>query len=174
MDQKSEFRNASQGHVGVITLEPGGKEKAIAVRPGHSVWLTEDEQILTANAPRQDEDNPFLNGDLELVTAPKDVRNRRPIGHTDAEQPNEASARSKAEAAKAKAAADAEQRAAEEAERSKKAQEQAGQGASPPVRRQSPDETGAARQPQGSSAKGTRAAGEEVGTPAAGESKPSE
>ena len=77
---KDEFANTTKGHIGVITIDPTGKERGIAIRPGASVWLTEAEQILTANAPRRDEDNPFTNGHLALKTKAADVKNRRPIG----------------------------------------------------------------------------------------------
>ncbi len=76
---KDEFRNETKGFVGVISID-NGKEKGIAVRPGHTVWLSEQEQVLTANAPRLDSDNPFTNGSLSLVTKAADVKNRRPIG----------------------------------------------------------------------------------------------
>lgn len=81
---KDEFENTTKGHVGVITLDPTGKERGIAVRPGATVWLTEAEQILTANAPRRDEDNPFTNGQLALKTKASDIKNRRPIGNQQA------------------------------------------------------------------------------------------
>lgn len=78
---KDEFENTTEGHIGVITLDPTGKERGIAVRPKATIWLTEAEQILTANAPRRDEDNPFANGQLRLKTKAADVKNRRPIGN---------------------------------------------------------------------------------------------
>lgn len=77
---KDEFRNTTNGFIGVITIDPTGKEKGVAVRPKSNIWLSEAEQILTANAPRLDKDNPFVNGSLELVTKAADVKNRRPIG----------------------------------------------------------------------------------------------
>lgn len=77
---KDEFRNETKGFVGVVTIDPLGKEKGVAVRPGLTIWLSEAEQILTANAPRHDKDNPFTNGSLSLVTRAADVKNRRPIG----------------------------------------------------------------------------------------------
>lgn len=77
---KDEFKNNTKGFVGVITLD-NGKERGIAVRPEATIWLSEEEQILTANAPRQDEDNPFVNGQLSLVTKAQDVKNRRPLGN---------------------------------------------------------------------------------------------
>lgn len=164
--QKTEFRNDSPGIIGVVTLEPGGKEVAIPVKPGASIWLSEDEQIATANAPQRDEDNPFVNGQLIKVTDAADIKNRRPIGD-NAESPEAAEQKRAAEEKAAELKAQNDAQAAEEAARLKQGQEQATQGAKAPPPRQTPEETGAAPQPQGASAQGSRAAGEEVGTPEA-------
>jgi hypothetical protein len=87
MADRSEWRNDSGGWVGVVTIEPGGKAKPIAVPAGGTVFLTEDERVLTANAPKRDEDNPLTNGQLTLVRDVGEVVNRRPIGPSSAEQP---------------------------------------------------------------------------------------
>jgi hypothetical protein len=162
---KTEFQNASPGIIGVVTLEPGGKEVAIPVKPGATVWLSEDEQIATANAPQRDEDNPFVNGQLVKVTDASDIKNRRPIGD-NAESPEAAEQKRVAEENAARIKAQNEQQAKEEAARLAEGQKQATQGGKTPPR-QAPEETGAAPQPQGASAQGSRAAGEEVGTPEA-------
>lgn len=73
------FRNDSGGWIGVVTIEPGGDRRAISVPPGHEVWLSEEEQILTANAPRAEADNPLTNGSLTCVTEAGDVKNRRAL-----------------------------------------------------------------------------------------------
>lgn len=73
------FRNDSGGWQGVVTLEPGGTHKAISIPPGHEVWLTEEEQVLTANAPRGAENNPLVNGALTLVSEAAEIKNRRPL-----------------------------------------------------------------------------------------------
>jgi hypothetical protein len=83
------FRNDSGGWQGVVTIEPGGTHKAISVAPGHEVWLTEDEQVLTANAPRTEGDNPLTNGSLTCVTEAAEVKNRRPLRPATAETPEE-------------------------------------------------------------------------------------
>lgn len=165
--RKSEFENRSQGITGVVTIEPGGKLHPIAVKPGESVWLSEEEQIATANAPRRNEDNPFINGTLVKVTDASNIRNRRPIGE-DADSPEAAEQRRAAEkdAAERKAVNEAQRK--EEEARTKQAQEAGavgGQGV--PQQRQAPEETAAPPQPQGKAAQGSRAAGEEVGTPEA-------
>ena len=66
LDGKAEFRNTTTGFIGAITYTPSGEEKAIAVAPGDTVWLSEDEQELTANAPRLADDNPFLSRPFEV------------------------------------------------------------------------------------------------------------
>lgn len=73
------FVNESGGWQGVVTIEPGGTTKAISVAPGHEVWLTKDEQVLTANSTRREEDNPLVNGALRCVTEAAEVANRRPL-----------------------------------------------------------------------------------------------
>jgi hypothetical protein len=163
---KTEFKNASPGIIGVVTLEPGGKEVAIPVKPGASVWLSEDEQIATANAPQRDEDNPFINGQLVKITDAADIKNRRPIGD-NAESPEAAEQKRVAEENAARLKAENEEQAKTEAARLAEGQKQAAAGGKAPPPRQAPEETGAAPQPQGATAEGSRAAGEEVGTPEA-------
>lgn len=164
--QKTEYRNDSAGIIGVVTIEPGGERKPIPVSPGATVWLSEEEEIATANAPVRDEDNPFINGQLVKVTDAADIKNRRPIG-SNASSPESAEQKQKAEEQAAKVKADNERQAQEEAARLKQAQQQATapQPQQPP--RQTRDETAAPAQPQGGAAQGSRAAGEEVGTPEA-------
>lgn len=58
--QKQEFQNQTGGWLGVVVIGPKGDERGASVEPNGSVWLTEAEQILTANAPRRAEDNPFI------------------------------------------------------------------------------------------------------------------
>lgn len=79
MQEKNEYRNDSPGVCGVVTIDDG-RAKAIPVKPGDSIWLSEQERIATANAPKRDEDNPFTNGTLVLVTPAAEIRNRRDIG----------------------------------------------------------------------------------------------
>jgi hypothetical protein len=58
--EKQQFLNQSGGWLGVVVIGPKGDEQGISVEPGMTVWLSEPEQILTANAPRSPEDNPFI------------------------------------------------------------------------------------------------------------------
>lgn len=85
--ERAEFRNDS-GHVIGVSTKVGkhGEMKSIALQPDQTVWLDEEEQIVTANAPRNDEDNPFRNGHLTLVTEPQAIVNRRQIGYSDHRQ----------------------------------------------------------------------------------------
>lgn len=73
--EKEQFRNESGGYVGVVTLTSRGDDKGMPVAPGDTVWLSEDEQVLTANAPRLAEHNPFV---------PQKVIQRNP--ETDAQE----------------------------------------------------------------------------------------
>lgn len=58
--QKQRFKNQSAGWVGAVNIGPKGDEKGVAIAPGAEVWLSEDEKILTANAPKKAEDSPFM------------------------------------------------------------------------------------------------------------------
>jgi len=169
---KTEFRNDSGGIIGVVTIEPGGKEVGLPLHPDETIWLSEEDQIATANSHQRDEDNPFVNGHLTKITNPEDVKNRRPIGDAQ-ESPEAQEQRQRAEeAAKVKQVEDEDQ-AKEEAARL-----EAGQAAAtapkppapepkPSQARQAPEETAAPKQAQGDAAQGSRAANEEVGTPEA-------
>lgn len=87
---KDEFVNTSDGWVGATQLKPNGEARGIAVEPGGSVFLSEEEQILTANAPRDDADNPFANGAFVLARRAVEVAQRRPWGaHVAPKEPDE-------------------------------------------------------------------------------------
>lgn len=86
LTEKSEFRNTRDYYIGVVVKREDGKMKGMALQPGETVLMDEQEQMATANAPRQESDNPFTNGDLELVQSARALANRRPIGdskHTE-------------------------------------------------------------------------------------------
>lgn len=84
--ERAEFRNEAGHVIGVVTKRAKGEMKSMALMPDDTVWLDEEEQIATANAPRSEEDNPFTNGHLTLVTAPQQIVNRRQIGYSDHRQ----------------------------------------------------------------------------------------
>lgn len=79
-EQKSQFENTSGGYVGVVTINAKGEPTGIALAGGDTVWLSEREQALTAEAPRHETDNPFVNGSLTLKVSRSDVPTVRPIG----------------------------------------------------------------------------------------------
>ncbi len=58
--QQQQFRNNLHGWMGVVKIGPKGDDRGASVRPGGTVWLSEAEQVLTANAPRDPKDNPFV------------------------------------------------------------------------------------------------------------------
>lgn len=88
-EAKSEFRNTTGYVVGVILYNQEGKAIGGAVKPHETIWLSEKERIATANAPKNDQDNPLANGALVLVTEAQQIANRRPIGPDKVEAPAE-------------------------------------------------------------------------------------
>lgn len=65
-DQRK-FTNPTLGFVGANVFGPDGKPTAIAVEPGGEVWLTPEEERMTAEAPRLAQDNPFVKLWEEIV-----------------------------------------------------------------------------------------------------------
>jgi hypothetical protein len=59
-DGKQLFRNTTSGWLGVITIDRRGERHPIAVAPGDTVWLSPEEQEVTAMAPRLPANNPFV------------------------------------------------------------------------------------------------------------------
>lgn len=68
-DNKVEFRNNTEGYIGVVTYAPNGDEKPVAIEPGGTVWLSPAEQELTAKAPREAKDNPFISQRVPIIDA---------------------------------------------------------------------------------------------------------
>jgi hypothetical protein len=79
-EQKSQFENTSGGTAGAVIIDAEGKPKGISVDAGQTIWLSEREQALTANAPRNDEDNPFADGTFTLKIRASDVPTSRTLG----------------------------------------------------------------------------------------------
>jgi hypothetical protein len=65
--EQRKFINPTQGFVGANVYGPDGKPTAIAVEPGGEVWLTPEEERMTAEAPRLAQDNPFIKEWDEIV-----------------------------------------------------------------------------------------------------------
>lgn len=53
------FRNTTLGFVGAVKIDRRGDRRAIAVAPNDTVELTEEEQEVTARAPRDPGRSPF-------------------------------------------------------------------------------------------------------------------
>lgn len=87
---KAQYRNKTDRNVGAVRIDKDGDEKGVAVRPGETVWLTEDERRSTARAPHDPNDNPFVNGTFEKITDERVIdTDERPIEAPEAE-PQEA------------------------------------------------------------------------------------
>lgn len=67
-EEKAEYRNCTDSNIGAVKLDRVGEEHGVAVRPGETVWLTEEERRATARAPREASDNPFANGSFVKVS----------------------------------------------------------------------------------------------------------
>jgi hypothetical protein len=67
MEDRAKFRNRSTGRVGVIKIKATGERHAISVAPGEEVWLTQQEIIESAEAPRQAKDSPFEPRRIRVV-----------------------------------------------------------------------------------------------------------
>lgn len=59
-EEREQFENTTGGYVGACQIDRRGEHRWIAVAPGERVWLSEEERIATANAPRSATDNPFV------------------------------------------------------------------------------------------------------------------
>lgn len=60
-EETTTFENTTQGWVGAIKVRRNGDRDAVPVGPGERIELDAEEQLLTANAPRLPEDNPFID-----------------------------------------------------------------------------------------------------------------
>lgn len=80
---RDQFRNDSGGVAGAVTVNQRGDVQSVPVQPDDMVWLSEEEQALTANAPKHPEDNPFINGTFTLVTEAAEMVHARPLRPVD-------------------------------------------------------------------------------------------
>lgn len=76
---KTPFRNTTRGFIGATILDQNNREKGISVGPDEIVWLTDDEQYLTAHAPRRPENNPFEKGVLVKDADAREVGETRTL-----------------------------------------------------------------------------------------------
>lgn len=65
--EERKFINPTAGFVGANKFGPDGKPTAVPVEPGGEVWLTPEEERMTAEAPRAPQDNPFIKAWEEPV-----------------------------------------------------------------------------------------------------------
>lgn len=77
--EKAQFRNTTSSHQGAVIFDQANKPHGISVAPGDTVWLSEDEQQMTANAPQDPHDNPFLPLHDVLDEERKPTGEKRPI-----------------------------------------------------------------------------------------------
>lgn len=174
---RSEFINRRSYHVGAVKLQANGLPKGIAVAPGTRVFLNDEEIRLTAEAPEDPKDNPFLPPDrtdeetgepvppaLDKLSEGRYVPSDRYLpGEGQPEETREPTAE---EVAAARADAAAKVAAARQPN-------QPVEGATEAEQRQSADETGATPAPAApAAAAGSREPGEEVSTPAAAAVEP--
>lgn len=75
---KDQFENTTGHWVGVVVISRDGRAKGVNVEPHSRIWLSADEQALTAEAPRLAKDNPLANGKLKLVQEGANLRSTRP------------------------------------------------------------------------------------------------
>lgn len=64
---KQQFHNETGGWLGVVALNAKGEEVGVSVPPDGYVFLSEEEQRLTASAPRDPKDNPFVPQEFETI-----------------------------------------------------------------------------------------------------------
>lgn len=67
LGDRIEFVNNTEGYVGALQYAPNGDQVGVAVEPGGTVWLSPEEQTITAKAPRKAEDNPFIPQRVEIL-----------------------------------------------------------------------------------------------------------
>jgi hypothetical protein len=65
--QQRKFINPTPGWVGANVFAPDGKPSSIAVEAGGEIWLTPEEERMTAEAPRLPQDNPFVKQWEEII-----------------------------------------------------------------------------------------------------------
>lgn len=173
-EPKTEYRNVTEGNIGAVKIDRQGENKGVPVRPGETIWLTEEERRETARAPREAADNPFANGSFAKVSDERQTdTDDRPfdVGHQS--PPPEAPAPQEApQAPEPPAPAQSAPVPVQEAPKPAPAAQTQGGDLRKPVAeetaaRHEHEETGVAQPPEGEQIEGEFAATEEVGTPRA-------
>lgn len=65
-DEKRKYVNTTQGYLGVVRINRRGEDEAISLEPGQHILLSDEERKLTAEGPRNSEDNPFESQAYEI------------------------------------------------------------------------------------------------------------
>lgn len=65
--EKQQFENQTGGWVGVVIIDAQGKPQGVSIEPHGRVWLSEAEKRLTAEAPRNDSHNPFVEQPFHFI-----------------------------------------------------------------------------------------------------------
>ena len=58
--EKKLYKNQTGGWLGVVVIDFSGKDVGVSIEPHGTVWLSDAEAILTARAPKDPKDNPFV------------------------------------------------------------------------------------------------------------------
>lgn len=76
---KNRYRNVTSGWLGVILKDAKGDLHGVSVPAGEEVWMDEAERVATAGAPRLPESNPFANGALVKTAEAGEAKTNRQI-----------------------------------------------------------------------------------------------
>lgn len=78
---KKPYRNCTAGWLGVVKLDHLGGQVGFGVEPNGTVYLSDTEAILTARAPKDPADNPFVEQEFAFQdeTGQRVMKNMRPL-----------------------------------------------------------------------------------------------
>lgn len=73
------YQNISGQTIGVVIRKADGRFGGIPCYPGETVDLDHDEQVATANAPRDPRSNVLANGQMKVIMDDLEAAERRPL-----------------------------------------------------------------------------------------------
>lgn len=73
------YQNISGSVIGVVVRKPDGRFGGVPCYPGETVDLDHDEQVATANAPRDPRSNVLANGQMKVIMSDLEAAERRPL-----------------------------------------------------------------------------------------------
>jgi hypothetical protein len=76
---KKPYKNQTAGWLGVVKLNHLGAQEGVSVAPYGTVYLSDDEAVLTARAPAQAKDNPFVEQQFEFVNSETGAHEMHPM-----------------------------------------------------------------------------------------------